>query len=261
MKYVTKLCIIIVYLLCSDGSPPKEVPSVTNAMTISLERDTSKDLDLNSQPLHPPNTYDRLDTIKSTDPTDVYDKLQPRQPLHPTNTYDKLPPSSTFDQLSSANTTYDKLPPSKTIHNFPLTNTYDKLPASNTSDNLPSNTTYDKLPSTPPNTYDRLPSSNTFDKLPSTSAYDKLPSSNTFHSFPSNNSHLSTPSNHYDTPPSSKIFEKLPPTPTTPTTSDRLPATGGYTQSPQTKVTYVVLFVGIRMLSKCLPTKKNSQGT
>ena len=248
------------YLISSEGSPHKEVPSVTNAMTISDKQGTdqnsiteanftNEDLDLNSQPLHPPDTYDRLEAVKPTDPSDVYDKLEPRQPLHPTNTYDKLPASSTFDQLPSANATYDKLPPSKTIHNFPSTNTYDKLPASNaTSDNSPSNnTTYDKLPSTPPNAYDRLPSSNTFDRLPSTpstDAYDKLPSSNTFHRFPlsnNNNDKLpSTPPDHYNKLPPSRTFDKLPPTPII---SDRLPATGAYTPSPQTKVSNSILFV------------------
>ena len=121
------------YLLCSEGSPQKDVPLVTNAMTINVGQDgepvkqdtdkfhqlstteanftasnTSKDLDLNSQPLHPPDTYNRLDAIKPTDPTDAYDKLEPRQPLHPTNTDNKLPTTNTFDQLPLPNTMYDR---------------------------------------------------------------------------------------------------------------------------------------------------------
>ena len=79
--------------------------------------DTCEDLNLNSQPLHLPDTYNRLDAIKPTDPTDVYDKFEPRQLLHPANT-DKPPPSNTFDQLPAAKT----LP-------------YNALLTSNTSDN------------------------------------------------------------------------------------------------------------------------------
>ena len=115
------------------NSPHKNVPSVTNAMAIGVGQDgepveqgtdkiqrlstteenftvsdTSEDLDLNSQPLHLPDTYDRLDAIKPTNPTDVYDELEPRQLLHPAND-DKPPPSNTCDQLPSANTTYGRL--------------------------------------------------------------------------------------------------------------------------------------------------------
>lgn len=248
------------YLIYSNGSPSKEIPSVTNAMTVMDEKSgepvkqdadkisiteadfANNDFDLNSQPLHPP---------------DAYDKLVPRQPpVHPTDTYDRLPSSSTFDQMPSANTTYDKLPPSRTVHDFPLANTYNKLPStssssadnsltnntydklpptpcndaekpllSNTYDKLPStpskdvdkpltNNTYDKLPSTPSNTYDKLPSSTTFDKLPSTNTYDKLPTSKSIHNFPL----PSIPQNTYDKVPSSN----KPPSPNT--RDERLPA-------------------------------------
>ena len=53
--------------------------------------------DLNCQPLHPPDTYDKLG--QPLHPPDTYDKLG--QPLHPPDTYDKLgqPPSDIYDKL------------------------------------------------------------------------------------------------------------------------------------------------------------------
>ena len=74
------------------------------------------DEDLNSQPLHPPDAYDRLgqplpppdEDLKSQPlhPPDAYDKLL-TQPLHPPNPYAEVV------QLPNPPDVYDKLAPQK----------------------------------------------------------------------------------------------------------------------------------------------------
>ena len=196
------------------NSPHKDVPSVTNAMAIGVGQDgepveqgtdkiqpfsmteenftvpdTSEDLDLNSQPLHLPDTYNRLDAIKPTDPTDVYDELEPQQLLHPAND-DKPPPSNTCYQLPSANITYDRLiQMSKFIPHDRLSE--ESFTVSDTSKDLDLNS----QPLHPPDTYNRMDAIKPTDP---TDVYDELEPQQLLH--PAND----------DKPPPSNTCDQLP---------------------------------------------------
>ena len=82
-----------------DKKPAKLEAETSHQTSATMERPVMPDMEsivdsnINSQPLEPSDTYDKLGPPQPLEPSDIYDKLEPvqPQPLEPSDTYDRLP--------------------------------------------------------------------------------------------------------------------------------------------------------------------------